>query len=319
MYTMKDFREKKIAVRVGTKHVKEFLQMCEAEGMRWADGERATEFIPDESAYGCETVITMNATSAVGRLTYGSAPVHAKYEGMTIVDFEDFAKQPTPARYKITIECDGTTTTARMEINGKEVRQAQSKRNPADKFSWRVGAETAFGRLWGKGEKQEPADGVREVKRVAKVGEWVKIVNKFGYSRETYKNGDIRKVTGLYTARFADDGGWVYLDGESCATHSSEYVVLDGYKPGNAGKEERQEKKARPFKVGDRVVCVEEVCGNKNVVGKHGEIIGKHNVAGLLVEFDVKVDGHNGNGFIKNLRGKNRHCWYCFERALRHE
>ena len=36
MYTMKDFREKIIAVRVGTKHIKEFLQMCEAEGMRWA-------------------------------------------------------------------------------------------------------------------------------------------------------------------------------------------------------------------------------------------------------------------------------------------
>jgi len=27
MYTMKDFREKKIAVRVGQKHVKEFLRM----------------------------------------------------------------------------------------------------------------------------------------------------------------------------------------------------------------------------------------------------------------------------------------------------
>ena len=235
------------------------------------------------------------------------------------IEVPDNKKQSAPARYKITIECDGTTTTASMEVNGKEVRKAQAKRNPDDKFSWRVGAETAFGRLWGKGEKKEPADGVREVKRVAKVGEWVKIVNKFGYSRETYKNGDIRKVRGLYTALFADDGGWVYLEGETCATHSSEYVVLDGYKPGNAGKEERQEKKARPFKVGDRVVCVEEVCGNKNVVGKHGEIIGKNNFAGLLVEFDVKVDGHNGNGFIKNLRGKNRHCWYCFERALRHE
>ncbi len=35
-----------------------------------------------------------------------------------------------------------------MVVNGKEVKVAQAKRNPEDKFNLRIGAETAFGRLW---------------------------------------------------------------------------------------------------------------------------------------------------------------------------
>lgn len=68
---------------------------------------------------------------------------------------------------------------------------------------------------------------MREVKRFAKVGEWVKIVNKYGYCAEKYKNGDIRKVSELF-----DREGWVYLEGETCASGPEEYVVLEGYKPG---------------------------------------------------------------------------------------
>lgn len=208
-------------------------------------------------------------------------------------------------RYKITIECDGTNTTARMYVDGHEVKHAHAKRNPADKFSWRVGAETAFGRLWSNSEKKKPADGVREVKRVAKVGEWVKIVNKFGYIAEKYKNGDIRKVCKLF-----DEKGWVYLEGEMCATAPDEYVVLEGYKPGNEGKEEKQE---RPFKVGDRVVCVEATDGNDLTVGKHGRII--HIVdSSVDVEFDEKINGHSSGG-----RGKDWYCWCCWKKTLRHE
>lgn len=57
--------------------------------------------------------------------------------------------------YRITIECDGDTTTAKMVINGKTVKTATAKRNPDDKANWRIGAQTAFDRLWAKQEKQE--------------------------------------------------------------------------------------------------------------------------------------------------------------------
>lgn len=139
VYTMKDFREKKIAVRVGTKNIKEFLQMCEAEGLRWKSGEKATEFAPE--LVNDHTAITENSKYGKGTLMY-TCDRYFQQEDIAVINFEDFAKQTAPARYKITIECDGTTTTARMEVNGKEVRKAQAKRNPADKFSWRVGAET---------------------------------------------------------------------------------------------------------------------------------------------------------------------------------
>ena len=140
------------------------------------------------------------------------------------------AAKAAQARYKIVIECDGTTTTARMEINGKEVKTAQAKRNPADKFSWRVGAETAFGRLFFK------------------------------------KHG---------------------------------------------------EKKERPFKAGDRVVCVKESDGNYDVVCKHGKVVtamysSENNIA---VEFDKTIaGGHSFNG-----TGRYRHCWYCNPECLLHE
>ena len=57
-------------------------------------------------------------------------------------------------RYQIIIDCDGNTTTARMIVNGKEVKAAQAKRNPADKFNWKMGAQLAFDRLFGEPKKQ---------------------------------------------------------------------------------------------------------------------------------------------------------------------
>ena len=159
MYTMKDFKEKKIAVRVGQKHVKEFLQMCEAEGLRWADGKKAMDSVLPKCTE--KLAITLNSKYGIGKLLYGTTNV-CEEQGLSIVDFKDFVL-PSPARYKITIECDGTTTTAKMEINGREVKTRQAKRNPADKFSWRVGAETAFARLWDEKVKTKPDQGAGRV------------------------------------------------------------------------------------------------------------------------------------------------------------
>lgn len=66
---------------------------------------------------------------------------------------------------------------------------------------------------------------VREVKRHAKVGEWVKIVNKRGWYNERYKLGEILQVTTEKSdiSVFLSCGGAAALD--------DEYVVLEGYKP----------------------------------------------------------------------------------------
>jgi hypothetical protein len=215
---------------------------------------------------------------------------------------------PKP-KYRIIIDCDGDTTTAKMLVNGKEVNTATAKRNPADKANWRIGAQTAFDRLWQKREKQEeekkhggfkvgdrvvaagghfvgkhgcvvafgrhhgedlvgieldeatslgheceqfsldgkphakPFHGmwfsindlrhenptkqkVREVKRCARKGEWVKVVNADRGNGEEYDNGDVLRVVNV------DIGGWVDLSCGGVAASPEEYVVLEGYKPG---------------------------------------------------------------------------------------
>lgn len=62
------------------------------------------------------------------------------------------AKRP---RYHIVVDCRDDKTTAFMFVDGKCVKVTQAKRNPKDKFSLRIGAETAFKRLFEKKEKEE--------------------------------------------------------------------------------------------------------------------------------------------------------------------
>lgn len=202
--------------------------------------------------------------------------------------------------YQIVIESNGDTTTAKMVINGVEVKTAIAMRNPKDKHDWKMAANVAFDRLWMKDEKQveQKQEGVfkvgdrvviksnahrwivgkvgrivsvegklygvetdeaheilhtcgfrakanhgwycfadelshekptkpevREVERIAKVGEWVKIVKKDGFFGERYSIGDILTVEGV------DCAGWVKLSCGGTAAMPAEYVVLEGYQP----------------------------------------------------------------------------------------
>lgn len=204
--------------------------------------------------------------------------------------------------YQIVIESNGDTTTAKMIVNGKEIKTSTTKRNPSDKPNWHIGAQVAFDRLWQKQEKPEkPAEkdgfkigervvcvsdhysmgnsvgehgrivvigefdqigvefdrcqpeghhcggkakpgygrwhsaselrheqptkqAVKEVKRNAKVGDWVRIVKKEGKDGEPYKQGDVSQVTDVLFA------GVVWLSC-GCLAIPREYVVLEGYKP----------------------------------------------------------------------------------------
>lgn len=122
--------------------------------------------------------------------------------------------------------------------NGKYVRSANAKCNPDDTFDFNVGATLAFNRLMGIEDKPVDANIYKEVKRPAKVGEWIKIVNS--ESKKSYVNGEIFKVE--YNDSPSYDG--VYFKPISGITvgyrHSnvgctfakdSEYVVLENYNP----------------------------------------------------------------------------------------
>lgn len=149
--------------------------------------------------------------------------------------------------------------------------KAEAKCNPADEFDFRTGAKLAFNRLIGEDVKSD--NGVREVKRKAKVGEYIKIVDAMP-SMLSYKNGDIFKVisTSMLGVVIEKDGKAV-----TSAWHR-EYVVLENYKP----EEKAQEDDDSEIRVGDMV----EVNAIQHTI--HGavlEVIDKI----LLMEFLLKM------------------------------
>lgn len=120
--------------------------------------------------------------------------------------------------------------------------KAEAKCNPADEFDFRTGAKLAFNRLMG--EDVKPDNGVREVKRKAKVGEYIKIVDAHPYLIP-YKNGDVFKVIST-----SEPGVVIEKDGTpvTSARHR-EYVVLENYRP----EEKEQEHNDSEIHVGDMV------------------------------------------------------------------
>lgn len=302
MYTMKDFINEPIAVRVGQDHALEFLKMCEAEGLKWRHGEKPTRYVPD--VFGDKMCITRHCKFGHGDLMVGDVKCYEE-QHLTIVDFKDI--KPNEPRYQIIIDCDGKTTTAKMLVDGKEVKTGVAKYNPADKFDFSIGAKVAFDRLWGK----EPAKEPEPVKKF-KVGDRVKcvrvpdgnkdVVGKCGVVKGEETDGDLlvefdeaHKMGHAGYAPFTckpDHGWWCYP--------STLKLVKD---------------EPFPFKVGDRVKCIMGFDGKGAIVGKYGTVIHVMPNTGLpvTVEFDDDIDGHAGLGRVS---GKPGHCWWCPVRIL---
>lgn len=119
--------------------------------------------------------------------------------------------------------------------------KAEANCNPADEFDFRTGAKLAFNRLMG--EDVKPDNGVREVKRKAKVGEYIKIVDAKSFIIP-YENGEIFRVIGVKNATCEVENSV-----KRCHTWHSEYVVLENYKP----EEKSQEDDDSEIRVGDMV------------------------------------------------------------------
>lgn len=115
--------------------------------------------------------------------------------------------------------------------------KAEANCNPADEFDFRTGAKLAFNRLMGED------NGVREVKRKAKVGEYIKIVDAKPFLIP-YENGEIFRVMCVNNT-----GCNAENSDKLCYVWHSEYVVLENYKP----EEKAQEKNDSVIHVGDMV------------------------------------------------------------------
>lgn len=117
--------------------------------------------------------------------------------------------------------------------------KAEANCNPADEFDFRTGAKLAFNRLMG--EDVKPDNGVREVKRKAKVGEYIKIIDAKPLLISC-ENGEIFRVIGIENA-----GCKVKNSVKSCYVWHEEYVVLENYKL------EKEPEKKDEICVGDTV------------------------------------------------------------------
>ena len=141
----------------------------------------------------------------------------------------------------IVIYSKGSEVIALDKTDGKK---AVAKCSPDDEFDFKVGARLAFDRLMGNWK-------FRVVKRHAKVGEYIKIVNE-DLSLGQYENGDILKVTDT------NDGDVHCRDKFNIQINHNEYVVLENYQP----------PKEEPKLMNGKFVCVESDFGLAYTVGK---------------------------------------------------
>ena len=194
----------------------EVLKECDRRGVVWNDDKKATYHSPKYPVL--EIGFYLN-----GKLTQSNG-----HDERNVVDFDQIDFDPREPSYQILIDCDGTTTTATMTINDREIKTAIARRNPADKFDWKKGAELAFERLWNGKKKAEKKPEVREVKRYANRGEYIKIVDADATNGENYHNGDILLVVECYDGKRS---GFVEAKGANLVICPDEYVVLEGYRP----------------------------------------------------------------------------------------
>lgn len=216
-YSINEFLAGNVDIRFkNDKQKMAVLKECDKRGVVWNNNLKATSILH------LMPVLEMDFFGN-GRLTQSDG-----HDERNVVDFDQIDFCPCKTSYQILIDCDGTTTTATMTINGREIKTAIARRNPEDKFNWRKGAELAFERIWNSPRKAEKRPEVREVKRWAKPGEYIKIVSAQSANNENYCNGDILRVTSYYVGV---RNGWVNAKGASVIIVPEEYVVLEGYRP----------------------------------------------------------------------------------------
>lgn len=168
-----------------------------------------------------------------------------KYESKTVICFHNDKCRPKRMTYMNFDRCKGNkvpewhvkkksevTIVMHLIKDGKTVIKLSDGRvgvafcSPEDTFDEYEGVRLATARAYGK-EPPAKKSKVKEVKRRAKVGEYIKIVNKSD-SCVRYENGEIFKVECIMPLGSAV----VYLENSyPMPMYDEEYVVLEGYKP----------------------------------------------------------------------------------------
>jgi len=232
MYTMEDFKSKKIAVTFqSADEQKKFLTACEKSGMVWIQGQKASGYIPHAGS-----AITLNGSSIFGKGlgSYTSAE-RAKAAGQTIVPASAFDFMQAIPFSEIHITSDGKVTHGIYKVDGKVAKRTEARCMDGDVYKFFTGADVAFRKITGEYKRPEKTgkkptvfhrDRYIAVRRPAKTGEMIEIVDEQG--AEFYKNDDILTVLKMGGILAGTVTEWCKQDGirKHLAVIQEEYVVL---------------------------------------------------------------------------------------------
>ena len=205
------------------------LEELEKQGKKWCSDEKPTEKSYFTEGYK-DFAIIINEKNKLAYTRQATSNMR-NYEDCKKISAAEFLKEN---KETIVIYRNGAETIALEKNTG---RKAVAKCHADDTYNFEIGAKLALERLF--------PETVREVKRYAEVGEYIKITNPIGAIGK-YKKGDILRVKEAFPPT-KDTIQCVKCYGANIVIRYDEYVVLENYKP---------EEKPQEYYNG-KVVCVE--------------------------------------------------------------
>ena len=267
-YTMQDFTTKNIAIIPSTaENAKAFFNECARLGLKWRNGG-TVQNSPDltkEHIDNPQWPITYTYLGTGLSRWKTSSP--ASIKDVTFINFSDLDIPTIRPNDELHITVNGRETHAVWKQGGKVIGHGVATCSPDDGFDFRTGAQIAMQRcgfLELKAIEDEKA--VREVKRPAKAGEWIKALadsKSFpGEASLRFRKGDILLVTSTMKPGDTWYGRGVVYDHPDCKSYvirNDDYIVLENYQPPKEPEkpqEPQYREVKRRAKVGEKIKVV---------------------------------------------------------------
>lgn len=247
----------------------EVLKILEKQGKMWCNNNKPTEvnfFLSTDKEYA------IIVDGSIISYTANATAIMLWHENSKKISAAEFLKEN---KETIVIYRNGSETIALEKNTG---RKAVAKCSAEDTYNFEIGAKLALTRLF--------PETVREVKRYAEVGEYIKITDPIA-AMGKYKRGDVFRVTEAFPeTEYAVQHVKCYE--VSIIIRYDEYVVLENYQP-----EEKPQEKREQYYTG-KVVCVRGNIGY--TVGRIYEI-----KDGILKDDDGDVRPKDKSNKIRKL------------------
>lgn len=213
------FKDGEYAVEFSSRDsMADFLKECDKRNLVWASGNKPMEYFDMANVEDYISIVANDFYSQMGRIV-NPKKTNTKYSDRTVIKWEDYMN----VNNKIVIYQNENEVIAK---NTKTEEIAKATCHKDDEFDFNIGAKLAVDRLLKTEDVKVEDTKYVEVKRKAKVGEFIKIVD---CQDDRYKNGDVFKVsdTTPFANIFVEVG---VRDNDRFMVYDSEYIVLENYK-----------------------------------------------------------------------------------------